>query len=84
MEYQDTNIQVHTYFGRSWYGSTFCIYNYLCNQCLSPLPLRIRIQFRPGQLDTTLCDKVCLTCEKVGGFSPGNLVSSTNKLTATI
>jgi hypothetical protein len=34
----------------SWsYGSW--IYNYLCNQCLSPL--------MRGVLDTTLCDKVC-------------------------
>ena len=40
----------------SWsYGSW--IYNYLCNQCLSPLTLWI--PFRWGVLDTTLCDKVC-------------------------
>jgi len=42
----------------SWpYGSW--IYNYLCNQCLSPLTLWVRIPLRRGVLDTTLCDKVC-------------------------
>jgi hypothetical protein len=56
----------------SWsYGSW--IYNDLCNQCLSPLTLQVRIPFRPDVLDTTLCDKVCQW------FSPGTPVSSTNK-----
>jgi hypothetical protein len=35
------------------------IYNYLCNHCLSPLTLWVRIPFRRCVLDTTLCDKVC-------------------------
>jgi hypothetical protein len=35
------------------------IYNYLCNQCLSPLTLRVRIPLRQGLLNITLCDKVC-------------------------
>jgi hypothetical protein len=42
----------------SWpwsYGSS--IYNYLCNQCLSPLVLWVRISIRTRC--TTLCDKVC-------------------------
>ena len=39
------------------YGSW--IYNYLCNQCLSPLTLWVQIPLRQGVLDTTLCDKVC-------------------------
>ena len=39
------------------YGSW--IYNYLCNQCLSPLSLWVRIPFRRVVLDTTLCDEVC-------------------------
>ena len=42
----------------SWpwsYGSW--IYNYLCNQCLSPLMLCVRISIRARC--TTLCDKVC-------------------------
>ena len=48
------------------------IYNYKCNQCLSPLTLRVRIPLRWGVLDTTLCDKVfSVTC--------GRSVSSTNK-----
>jgi len=33
------------------------IYNYLCNQCLSPLMLWVRIAIRARY--TTLCDKVC-------------------------
>jgi hypothetical protein len=33
------------------------IYNYLCNQCLSPLMLWVRMRSWRG--DTTLCDKVC-------------------------
>ena len=42
----------------SWpYGSW--IYNYLCNQCLSPLTLWVRIPLRRGMLEITLCDKVC-------------------------
>ena len=41
----------------SWlYGSW--IYNYLCNQYLSPLKLWVRIPLG-CVLDTTLCDKVC-------------------------
>ena len=46
--------------GPSWpcsYGSW--IYNYLCNQCLSPLMLWVRIPLKRGVLNTTLCDKVC-------------------------
>jgi hypothetical protein len=44
--------------GPSWsYGSW--IYNYLCNQCLLPLKLWVRIPLRRGVLNTTLCDKVC-------------------------
>jgi hypothetical protein len=44
----------------SWpwlYGSW--IFNYQCNQCLSPLTLWVWILIRLGILDTTLCDKVC-------------------------
>jgi hypothetical protein len=38
----------------SWsYGSW--IFNYPCNQCLSSLELWVRIPFRWGVLDTTLC-----------------------------
>jgi hypothetical protein len=35
----------------------FIIYYYLCNQCLSPLMLWVRISIRAWC--TTLCDKVC-------------------------
>jgi hypothetical protein len=45
--------------GPSWswlYGSW--IYNYLCNQCISPLKLWVRIPLRRCVLETTSCDKV--------------------------
>ena len=49
------------------YGSW--IYNYLCNQCLSP---QKGYEFVPrswrGVLDTTLCDKVCHLYKKVTLF----------------
>jgi hypothetical protein len=46
----------------SWsYGSW--IYNYLCNQCLSPLMLWVWISIRARCI--TFCDKVCQwTCDK--------------------
>ena len=60
----------------SWpwsYGSW--IYNYLCNQCPSPLMLWVRISIRARCI--TLCDKFCLRLATTGRwFSP---VSSTNK-----
>ena len=59
------------------YGSW--IYNYLCYQCLSPLKLWVRIPPRRGVLDTSLCDKVCQWFAAGRWFSPGTLVSPTNK-----
>jgi hypothetical protein len=53
------------------------IYNYLCNQCLSPLMLWIRISIRVRC--TTLCDKVCQWLVTGQWFSPGPTISSTNK-----
>ena len=53
-------------------------WSYLCNQCLSPLTLWVRIPFRQGVLDTTLCDKVCQWPTIGRLFSPGTPVSSTN------
>ena len=62
----------------SWsYGSW--IYNYLCNQCLSPLTLRVRIPLRRCVLETTICDKVCQWFAAGRCFSPDSPVSSTNK-----
>ena len=65
--------------GLSWswpYG--ILIYNYLFNQCLSPLTLWVQIRLRQGVLDTTLCDQVCQWLAAGLWFSPGTLVSSTN------
>ena len=64
--------------GLSWpwsYGSW--IYNYLCNQCLTPLMLWVWISIKARC--TTLCDKVCLWLATGRWFSPGPPVSSTNK-----
>jgi hypothetical protein len=60
----------------SRYGSW--IYNYLCNQCLSPLMLWVRISIRARC--TTLCDKVCQWLATGRWFSLGPPVSSTNKI----
>ena len=51
----------------------------ICNQCLSPLQLWVWIQSRRGIIDPTLCDKVCQWLAAGQCFSPGTLVSSTNK-----
>jgi hypothetical protein len=66
--------------GPSWLWLYGClIYNYLCNQYLSPLTLWVRIPLRRGVLYTTLCDEVCQWLATGQWFSPGTLVSSTNK-----
>jgi len=52
---------------------------YLCNQCLWPLMVWVRIPPRRGVLDTTLCDQVCQWIATVQWFSPGTPVSSTKK-----
>ena len=68
-----------TCMGPSWlwsYGSW--IYNYLWNQCLSPLTLQVRIPLRWGVLDRTLCDKVCQWLGAGQWFSVSIPVSSTN------
>ena len=44
------------------------IYNYLCNQCLSPLMLWVRISITARC--TTLCDKVCQWLATDRWFSP--------------
>ena len=60
---------------RSWsYGSW--IYNYLCNQCLPPLMLWVRISIRARC--TTLCDKVCQRLATGRLFSPGFSTNNTS------
>ena len=54
------------------YGSW--IYNHLCNQCLSPVMVWVRISIRARC--TTLCDKVCQWLTTGQWFSP---ISSTSK-----
>ena len=64
--------------GLSWlwsYGSW--IYNYLCNQCLSPLMLWVPILI--WTRCTTLCDKICQWLATGRWFSPDPPVSSTNR-----
>jgi len=60
-----------------WWSYGSWIYNYLCNHCISPLTLWVRISIRAGC--TTLCDKVCQWLTTGWWFSQGPLVSSTNK-----
>jgi len=55
------------------------IYNYLCNQCLSPLKFWVRIPLRWGILDVALCHKVCQWLATGRLFSPVSPVSSINK-----
>ena len=62
----------------SWSYGSF-IYNYLCNQCLSPLTLWVWILLRRRVIDTSLCDQVCQWIEVGRWFSPGTQVSLTNK-----
>ena len=54
-----------------------CKSNYLCNQCLSPLMLWVRISI--SWRCTTLCDKVCQWLAAGWWFSPEPVVPSTNK-----
>ena len=64
--------------GLSWpwsYGSW--IYNYLCNQCLSPMMFWVQIPIR--ERCTILCDKVCQWSVTGRWCSPSTPVSSTNK-----
>jgi hypothetical protein len=65
--------------GLSWswsYGSM--IYNCLCNQCLSPLKLWVRILLMARCTDSTIYDKVCHWLATGQWFSLGTPVSSTN------
>jgi hypothetical protein len=55
------------------------IYNYLCNQCLSPLTLWTRIPLRQGVLETTLSDKMCQWFATGLWFPSGTIGSFTNK-----
>jgi hypothetical protein len=51
----------------------------ICNQCLSPLTMWVRITLRRGVLDTTLCDKVYQWLAAGRWFSLGTPVSFTNE-----
>ena len=62
----------------SWSCSSW-IYNYLCNKCLSSLPLGVRILLKQCVLDTTISHKVCQWLAAGRWFSPGTPVSSINK-----
>ena len=69
---------IYFFSGPPWpglYGSW--IYNYLCNQCLSPLMLWVRISIRARC--TTLCDNVCQWFATGWWFSPDVPVSFTTK-----
>ena len=74
------NLRIHFYTieGPSWsYGNW--IYNYLCNQCLSPPTLWVRTPLRWGRLHTTLCDKDWQWLATGRWKPPGTPVASTTK-----
>jgi hypothetical protein len=52
-----------------WCLTPLSTYNYLCNQCLSPLILWVRISIRARC--KTLCDKVCQWLATGQWFYPG-------------
>jgi hypothetical protein len=55
------------------------IFSCIVNRCLSLLKLWVRIPLRQHVLNTTLCDYVCQWLAADLWFSPGTLVTSTNK-----
>jgi hypothetical protein len=57
------------------------ITTYICNQCLSPLTLWVRIPLRRAAFYTTLCDKVC---QWLGGFLQVLRFAPSIKLTAIL
>ena len=64
--------------GPSWpWSYASWIYNYLCDLCISPLMLWVRISIRARC--TALYDKVCQWLATGRWFSPNPPVSSTNK-----
>ena len=66
--------------GPSWpwsYGSW--IFNYLCNRCLSPLKLWVRIPLRRDEIDTLLCDTILSVTFDRSVFFSCTPVSSTSK-----
>jgi hypothetical protein len=64
--------------GQSWsWSNGSWIYNYSCNQCLSPQMLWVRISIRARC--TTLYDKVFQWLATGRWFSPGSPTSYTNK-----
>ena len=73
-------LNLHMFWGPLWswsYGSW--IYNYLCNQCLSPLKLWVWTPLKRVVLNTTLCGKVCKKFTTGRWFFPAFPVSFTNK-----
>ena len=76
----ESKIPFHCRRGPSWpwlYGSL--IYNYLCDQCLSPMMLWVRISIRPGWGVQHNVIKFVKWLATDRWFSPGPLVSFTNK-----
>ena len=78
MNSQSTKQSLYYFPGPSWSYDSW-IYNYMCNQCLSPLTLWVRIPLRRGGLDATLCDKVSQWLATGRWFSLDTPVSFTNK-----
>ena len=77
-----SNVSLYEPWGPSWSWSYIsCIYNCLCNQCLSPLKLRVRTPFmaRCTRYNSISCNKVCQWLATGLWFSLGTQVSPINK-----
>jgi hypothetical protein len=64
--------------GQSWSWS-YGRWNYLCNQCLSPLKFYARFPTRRSVLYATLCDKLCKWLAVCRCFFPCTPISFTYK-----
>jgi hypothetical protein len=54
------------------------VYNYLCNECPSPITLWVRIPIKQGVFYTTLCEKVFQWLVAGRWFSPGTSTKKTD------
>ena len=69
------------YWTTVYFKSFLACRNCLCNQCISSPMFWVRILFKRGVLDTTLCDKVCQWLTAYGRLMVlyGTKISSTSK-----
>jgi hypothetical protein len=66
----ETSKDCEDYHLLDFWSSMFSIYNYLCNQCISPLKLRVRIPLSSGEVYSIQRYVIKFVSElrQVGGF----------------